>query len=64
MYKKNTNILIFNVIIFMNLFLKLFFGKVLKNINEFNSPDGSKYPTFLGVDTANSGRMCFYKNEM
>ena len=49
--------------------MKLFFknvilGKFSDNLNEFNSPDGSKYPTLLGVDTANSGTVCFYGNEM
>jgi hypothetical protein len=61
MYKKNTNILIFSE----NIFIKsVFGGKFLDNGNEFSSPDGSKYPTLLGVDTANSGRKCFYGNEM
>jgi hypothetical protein len=41
-----------------------FWGKFLENQNDFSSPDGSKYPTLLGVDTANSGRKCFYGNEM
>ncbi len=41
-----------------------FWGKFFDNSNELSSPDGSKYPTLLGVDTANSGRVRFYGNEM
>ena len=57
--QKNSNMLIFNE----NIFIKyVYFRKLLDNPNEFSSPDGSKYPTLLGVNTANSGRKCFYGN--